>query len=322
MSPRSLIPVFGAACLAAALLAPAHAAQVRVTLATNTYSPQNVSVNLGDHVVWIWTGTNAHDVKSGDPDLGVPDSRFDSQTPATNRTFSWRTAGALGLQEYYCSIHLPDMRGALTVVNNGSGVAGSDFRITEVLYNPTSGPDQVEITNFGATGDLSKYRLKVNGLATLSLQVNPTNGTPTSTSMSVPAGGRVVITLGAAGTNSATALFYSTASLGNSGAMALYVPNTQSTSLTDATQIVDYVSWNGGSELEGTPAAVTAGLWPSAGATVPDVAQGHSLEFCGIAAQYGPTFWSEVSSPNLGSNGNCSTPLVRSTWGRVKSLYR
>ncbi len=318
MTSRLFRHALRVALLAAVLTVPAHARQIRVNVASDTFSPDNLTVNLADHVVWIWTG-GTHDVTSGNPSTGIPDSRFGSGASASSRTFSWKAAGTLGAQQYFCSIHLPGMAGTLTMVNNGSGAAGSDFRITEVLYNPTSGPDQVEITNFGATGDLSKYRLKINGVSTLSLQIGASG--PTSIAMSVPAGGRVVITLGAAGTNTATALFYSSAvnQLTNSGSLALYVPNTQSPALTDASQIIDYVSWNGGNENEAT--AVSAGLWFT-GTSVPDAAQGHSLEFCGIAGQHGPSFWSEVSSPNLGTNGNCSTPLVRSTWGRVKSLYR
>jgi len=301
------------------LASPLNAKQIRVNVASDTFSPQNLTVNVGDHVVWIWTG-GTHDVTSGDVSTGFHDFRFISGPSASNRTWSWQATGGLGVQDYFCTSHWPGMEGRLTLVNNGSGAAGSDFRITEVLYNPTSGADQIEITNFGATGDLSKYRLKVNGLATLSLQVGLTNGTPLSHTMSVPAGGRVVLNLGASGTNSATALFFPSASLDNSGSLALYVPNTENgNALTNATQIIDYVSWSGSNENEAT--AVTAGLWFT-GTFVPEAAQGHSIEFCGIAGQHGPSFWSEVSSPNLGTNGNCSTPLVRSTWGRVKSLYR
>ncbi len=315
MTPRSFLRAILGLCLATALAPIADARQVRVNVAANTFSPQNLTLNMGDHVVWIWTG-GSHDVTSGSfTGNGSPDGRFASGATASSRTYSWLSTGATGNQNYYCEAHIAlGMTASLNLVNNGSGAAGADFRISEVLYNPVSGADQVEITNYGATGDFSKYRLKINGLAVLQLNV-----TSTPTVMSVPAGGRVVIHLGVSGTNTATNLFFASASLANAGSLALYVPNTQNTSLTDVTQIIDYVSWNGGSENEAT--AVSAGLWATS-ATLPDVAQGHSLEFCGIAGQYGTTFWSEVATPNLGSNGNCSTPLVRSTWGRVKSLYR
>lgn len=303
--------------LLACLSAPVSAGQVRVNVASNLYSPANLSVTLGDHVVWVWTG-GTHDVVSGNPNTGIGDGRFTSVTPTTGSTYSWKSNGALGSQDYFCSIHLPSMAGTLNLVATG-GAAAADFRITEVLFNPTTGEDLVEIANLGATGDLSKYRLKINGLTVLSLQVAASGSG--ATTMSVPANGRVVLHLGASGTNTTTDLYFPAASLGNTdGTLALYVPNTRSTSLADATQIIDFVRW-GSLATENMATAVSAGYWLD-GAALTGVAPGRSIEFCGSPGQYGAQHWAEVATSSFGSNGACATPAIRTTWGRVKSLYR
>ena len=75
--------------------------------------------------------------------------------------------------------------------------------------------------------------------------------------------------------------------------------------------LIDYVSWgSGGQENEAT--AVNASLW-SSGNSVPLVAAGHSMEFCGQSGQYGVARWYENPSPNFGGSDNCLTPVTPTT---------
>ena len=308
MFQRLLRPLAVSASLLALLALPAMAGQVRVNVSNFAFTPRAANLNTGDHVVWIWTGGN-HSVTAGDSLLMNTTGQFDSNGQDVNSTFSFKTS-TLGLIRYYCIPHAPDMAGRLIVQASGNNNA-SDFRITEVLFS--GGEDRVEIANLGATGDLGRYRVKISGQALATL--GSTNN------LSVPAGARVVLHFGVSGTNTTTDLFFPSLSLPDAaGSVALYVPNTVAPSLAAATQIIDFVQWGAGAQ-ENEATANTAGYWTS-GSSINNVAPGHSIEFCGTPGQYGVASWSEVASPNFGSNGGCATPTVRSTWGRIKTLYR
>lgn len=310
---RSTLALFA---LTALLALPATAGQVRVNVSSNAFTPSALTVNLGDHVVWIWTG-GFHTVTSGanNGSSGTPNGRFAAGTeasPLSGATFSWKTT-TVRSEPYFCFPHISfGMDGTLNVLASGA-TSASDFRVTEVQFS--GGEDRVEIANLGATGDLGKYRLKISGQVVSTLQIG------SSTNIALAASSRIVLHFGTPGTNTTTDLFFPALSLPDAnGSVALYLPNTAAPLLTDATQIIDFVQWGaGGQENEAT--ANTAGVW-AAGSSVNGVAPGHSIEFCGTPGTYGVASWSEVATPNFGSNGGCSTPTVRSTWGRVKTLYR
>lgn len=303
-----------------ALAAPfASAKQVRINVTNFDFTPRYASMNLGDHAVWIWNNT-PHTVTQGDtadvPVTPTPGTaKFNSgDAGISNATYTWK-ANASGLIQYYCIPHWPSMVGGLDVV--ASGAQGlSDFRITEVQYNVAGNADLIEITNLGATGDLGKYRLKISGATVQTLAIGA------STNIAVPAGGRVVLHVGQSGTNTATDLFFNLAAglPDAAGSVALYVPNTQSTALTNATQIIDYVAW-GAAAQENEATAASALLW-TAGTSVGAVASGSSIEFCGQSGQYGAARWYENPTPNFGGSDNCLTPVTPTTWGRIKTLYR
>jgi plastocyanin len=318
-----------AVALAAVLLSAtaAHAGQVRVDVGPSTdFSTRVVNVNLGDQVVWVWTGAAMHTVSSGDSSLGNQAGVFESDPAQLGQgsltRFAWKSS-QLGTILYYCAIHAPTMASRIIVSDPNSvpAVPVSDFRITEVQYNLGTGQDLIEITNYGAAvGNLGRYRI-----ATAS------SGTGTElpvTNVLVPSMGRVVIHLNATGTNTNTDVFITSFSPGTglpntSGALALYVPNTVSPSnaLSRQDMIVDFVQWGAGAQANEATAA-GAGFW-NAGTFLPTVNAGHSIEYCADAnLTHGVNRWAEVSSPNFGSNGNCATPTVESTWGRVKTVYR
>ena len=314
---RFAVPVatlLALACLASA--APAR--QIRINLSGFAFSPSAVTLDEGDHAVWVWV-SNSHTVTSGDGNSSTPDGVFGAGTPelalSPGATFSWKS-DRLGAEPYFCYVHAPLMVGTLTMMASGVTANLSDFRFTEVLFSDPAGHDLVEISNLGSAGNLGMYRLKIDGVPTQTLEE------ATGMDLDVPGGGSVVVHLGVSGTSTATDLFLPSApALGASGSLALYVPNTVNTSLSDATQILDFVEWGpSGQENEGT--AIAANLW-NGGDSVPNtVAAGHSIEFCGQGGQYGASHWAEIAVPTFGSLGTCTTPTVRTTWGRMKSLYR
>ena len=311
MSLRRIRSAFALLLVAALCAPPSFAGQVRVNVSNFAFSPRAVNLNTGDHVVWIWT-TGTHSVTSGDSASGSVSGVFNTTIAVgPTSTFSFQSS-TLQTIPYYCIPHRPDMAGRVIVQASGNTTA-SDFRITEVMF--AGGEDRVEIANLGASGDLAKYRLKIHGQSVALLQIGST------TNIASSAGSRIVVHFGTTGTNSTTDLFFPALSLPDaSGSVALYVPNTVTPSLGLATQIIDFVQW-GAAAQENEATANTAGYW-ALGSSINGVAPGHSIEFCGTPGQYGVGFWSEVATPNFGSNGGCSTPTVRSTWGRIKTLYR
>jgi len=290
------------------------AGQMRISLNSESFSLSNVPVNVGDHVTWVWLA-GAHSVTSGaDPDN--PDGTFDTGTRTTggtgsNTAFSWRATTA-GTQPFFCLPHFETgMVGTVQVVASGASVA--DFRITEVLYNDAGGLDKIEITNFGtATGDLGRFRLAIPGDA---------EGIPLG-SLSVAPNGVVVVNPGQSGSSSVDNVFMPALSTlpDAVGSLALYVPNTVVTALTDVSQIIDFVQWGaGGQANEAT--AVAANLWVS-GEFLPTVGgAGRSIEFCGARPDRGVSHWAEIAVPNFGADDDCATGASTATWGRIKVRY-
>jgi plastocyanin len=316
---HGFIGLVGAALLTSSLLVPsAHAGQVRVNVSSNLFTPRAVNCNVGDYVVWVWT-SGSHTSTSGDSTLPTPDGLWDTglqigASPNNGSTFNWRNSGP-GTYLYYCTPHATiGMDGRVIVAS--SGIAVSDFRISEVLYNAASGSQLIEITNFGAAGgNLGRYRLSIVGGVAVSVPLND---------VVVAAGGSITIHANATGTTTATDFYLSSLpDLPASGALSLYVPNTRSgaTSLSDANQIIDFVQWGaGGGANEATAAA--AGFW-NVGDFVPDVAAGHSIEYCDEPLRHGASHWFDNPTPNFsGAANNCLTPVRPSSWGRIKSLYR
>ena len=326
----SAVPAIAA--LAAILLVfvpSAHAGQVRILVGSGglTFTPSTATVNAGDHVIWQWSGSG-HTVTSGNPSAATPtgDGLFRSSTSAigANSRFAWKSDTPAS-HTYYCLPHAPDMAGLVNVVASGASVA--DFRITEVEYAGASGADRVQISNLGAAaGFFDFFRMSwVTG-------VTQTN---TVTSITVAAGAAVNLHFNAAGSNTATDLFFpAMPELGTQGSFALYVPNstaagsTDPALLSDVAQIIDYVEWGtpGQGAQPNQATAVGAGFWSASDAVntdaqLPAGGAGYSISFCGNATDHGASFW-KISRPNFGSAARCVTPTLNPTWGRIKTLYR
>ena len=77
-----------------------------VWMQSNSFSPQNLTVNAGTTVVWTNKDGTAHTVTS---DTGV----FGSGNLGNNATFSFMFATA-GSFQYHCTLH-PGMTGTITV---------------------------------------------------------------------------------------------------------------------------------------------------------------------------------------------------------------
>ena len=119
--------------MAALFLVPSvsFAAQVTITINDSTFSPRNVTVNPGDTVTWVNTGTIAHTVTSDN-------GGFDSGTISVGQSFTalFNTAGNYG---YRCNFH------------GGVGGVGQSGTITVASANapvpsvPASSPSVAEL---------------------------------------------------------------------------------------------------------------------------------------------------------------------------------
>ena len=308
----ALLPLCG--ILVLSIVSGARAGEVRVNVGSGTFfAPATVTVNPRDWVTWVWLGTN-HSVTSGNVNDCTANGLFNSGVISTNAAFSWRAPAISnpGI-DYFCTPHCSiGMVGMIVVSSGGTSVA--DFRITEVQTNVSGGIDLIEIQNLGsAAGDLGRYRIVANNdTATV-----PANG------WVVQPNARVTIRAGATGAQGppSNMLLPTLLSLTDTGDLALLAPNTVNGNINDSSQMIDYVQWGAGGQPR-AGGAVTAGLWGAIGDFVPTVGAGHSMEFCGNAADHGVSFWRDATTPTFGAMNGCTTPALPITWGKVKVLYR
>jgi plastocyanin len=141
-------------CTALASLAGARATTFQVQVGANglRFTPQNVDIQVGDTIEWIW-GAGSHSTTSGTP--GQPDGRWDSGV--VNQTgfifsFTFTTAGTFN---YYCSVHggCCGMIGSVTVTE-----AVDTVRITRAQYSISRSQLTVQATDTNDTATLTVTR--------------------------------------------------------------------------------------------------------------------------------------------------------------------
>ena len=89
----------------AAMVVPAHAATIEITMENLAISPAEVSAKVGDTVTWINKDVFAHTAtaKNGDFDVTLP--------PNKSATSVLKKAGTV---DYYCRYH-PNMKATLKI---------------------------------------------------------------------------------------------------------------------------------------------------------------------------------------------------------------
>lgn len=89
----------------AAMVVPAHAATIEITMENLVISPAEISAKVGDTINWINKDVFAHTAtaKNGDFDVMLP--------PKTSATAVLKKAGVI---DYYCRYH-PNMKATLKV---------------------------------------------------------------------------------------------------------------------------------------------------------------------------------------------------------------
>ncbi|HNK34825.1 MAG TPA: plastocyanin/azurin family copper-binding protein [Solirubrobacterales bacterium] len=153
-----LIAVFAAAVVASAFTAPASANNTRVTIADFHWSNKNPEVDLGESVLWTWTGPDTQHSVTGQPagnsgaESGLPGigtvatddaSQWDSD-PDTNYPIHYPgseykvTFDHPGKYLFVCKVHA-SVRGVVTV-SDTPGNPDSDFGPAPVINFDTEGP--------------------------------------------------------------------------------------------------------------------------------------------------------------------------------------
>ena len=87
-----------------------------ISIGDDFYSPNTLTINVGDTVTWTNNGNNHHTITSGN---GTPDGLFDSGETTNGQTFSFRFTVA-GTYHFFCQVHGANvMNGTITVNDNG-----------------------------------------------------------------------------------------------------------------------------------------------------------------------------------------------------------
>lgn len=132
-----------------ASVAVAAGGQAAVSIIDKTFSPADITVHVGDTVVWTVTKAFAqpHSVTSGAP--GDPDSGklFDSKITLKNNgdTFS-QTFSTAGSFAYYCQVHATEMKGTITVLEAGASAPSAASEAPGTSEAPGGGSERPPIS--------------------------------------------------------------------------------------------------------------------------------------------------------------------------------
>ena len=126
--PIGLATALALAALAL-LAATVLAAEGSISIVQKTFSPADITVNVGDTVVWTVTEAIAdpHSVTSGSSKDATPGSAFDSKISLKVNGDNFKhTFDAVGVYSYFCAVHPDTMSGRVTVVAAGASGAPAE----------------------------------------------------------------------------------------------------------------------------------------------------------------------------------------------------
>lgn len=135
------------------------------------YIPYEITVNVGDEVVWSNDDSAAHTVTSGSAADG-PSGVFDSSLFMAGTTFS-HTFEEEGTFPYFCMVH-PWMEGIVKVQ------AGSEAPMPTVIVDPSEIMAEIQtsdgMANEAMTIDLTLTDLEGNGIEHITYNIKATQG--------------------------------------------------------------------------------------------------------------------------------------------------
>jgi plastocyanin len=141
--PKVLAAALLACGLALVALAPfALAAQSAISIVDKSFDPADVTVDVGDTVVWTVTKAIAepHSVTSGAPGNAsgqVFDSGIKLQANGDTFQFQFQTPGNY---PFYCQVHPTEMHGTITVLAAGQSAAPAASTTPAASAAPAASP--------------------------------------------------------------------------------------------------------------------------------------------------------------------------------------
>ena len=92
---------------------------IRISVRDDFFSPSPQTVNAGQSIVWVWTGSNQHTVRFENLPISSGSAKASGSFAAT--------LSASGSFTYYCEVHGKSvMSGTITVSGAGSGSGGTN----------------------------------------------------------------------------------------------------------------------------------------------------------------------------------------------------
>jgi predicted secreted protein with PEFG-CTERM motif len=139
--------------------------------ATNEcFIPHEVTVNVGDEVIWSNDDTAAHTVTAGSAADG-PSGAFDSSLFMAATTFS-HTFDEEGEFPYFCMVH-PWMEGIVTVQAGGSAMPAAPMKLDQIMAEIQTSDG---MANEPMTIDLTLTDLDGNGVEHITYNIKATQG--------------------------------------------------------------------------------------------------------------------------------------------------
>jgi plastocyanin len=123
MNRRLLIVAVLTVLATASSVDPSTAEIFEVTQVNLTFQPQQITINPGDTVRWVWT-SGSHTTTSGDPGTCTGDGLWDEPLNVSNPVVEV-TFDDPGVFSYFCIPHCAlDMNGSVTVEQDPSSAPG------------------------------------------------------------------------------------------------------------------------------------------------------------------------------------------------------
>ena len=136
---------------------------------------QQITIEVGDTVKWIWVGNNHNLLKTSGPETGFGvDSDLYNEPHDYSYTFT-----TVGVNTYHCSPHSSLMNGTVTVNSSTAGISENKLLSFEMYPNPVSdvlniqlpsGTDKAEVGVYDYTGRLVSSKTISSNDSTLDIQ--------------------------------------------------------------------------------------------------------------------------------------------------------
>jgi plastocyanin len=124
------------------------------------FLPSTLTVQLGDTIQWLPLDhpTMVHSITSTNIPVGA--STFDQVWQAPADTFFQYIPQVVGLYEYECTPHAPNMAGSFEVIDSTNNIIENNENLLLVYPNPTKDLVNLEIESYNGSFNVDIYDLQ------------------------------------------------------------------------------------------------------------------------------------------------------------------